>query len=658
MRRCLTALLALVVTIAAAPSRAAQAPRDAHVVVIGIDGMDPNMLTRFMDAGRMPNFRALIDEGQLLPLETSVPPQSPVAWSNFITGTDPGSHGIYDFIHRDPATYTPIFSAAEIKEPEKTLSLGDWILPLSKGGTVLLRRGEAFWETLERAGVPCTIIRVPANYPPSPTSQETLAGMGTPDLLGSYGTFTLFTDDPEWEGAMASGGRIRLVKASGGRVNTNIEGPRNSLRKSQPVLECPLTIDVDPASDAARITVASEEAFLRSGEWSGWLPVEFNLVGPFKKLHGMCRFYLKSTSPLHLYASPINIDPRRPALPISTPGNLATRLAERTGPYYTQGIAEDTKALEAGVFRDAEFVTQTDTIMAERERMHHVLLHDYRNGLLFFYVSTVDQSCHALWRDTDPAHPAHVDGNGFEDRFGQLYEEMDRMLGEVRSRIPRDATLIILSDHGFAPFYKKVNINTWLYQNGYLALIRPEEIGRHPLFGDVFWRRTRAYAAGLNGLYVNLTGREAKGIVSPGPQYDALLDELREKLLALRDPETGEQVITTVYKASEIYHGAELPNAPDLIVGYNRGYRSSDDSALGTVTQDVITLNLNKWTGDHCIDHRWVPGVLISNRRFDVTDPSLLDVPVTIIRLFGVEPPAAMKGRNLFTAGAATAASH
>ncbi len=523
---------------------------------------------------------------------------------------------------------------------------------------MLLRRGEAFWETLEHAGVPCTVIRVPANYPPSPTSQETLAGMGTPDLLGSYGTFTLFTDDPEWEGAMASGGRIRLVKDEQGRVRTTIEGPRNTLRRDRPVLECPLVIDVDPESDAVRISLGSEETLLHSGEWSGWLPVEFDLVGPFKKLHGMCRFHLKSTAPLRLYASPINIDPRRPALPISTPGDLAARLAERTGPYYTQGIAEDTKALEAGVFDDSDFVTQTDTIMAERTRMHDVLLHDYRDGLLFFYVSTVDQSCHALWRDTDPAHPAHVDGNGFEDRFGELYEEMDRMLGDVRSRIPQDATLIILSDHGFAPFYRKVNINTWLYQNGYLALIRPEEIGRHPLFGDVFWRRTRAYAAGLNGLYVNLTGRESKGIVPAGQQYDELLDELIAGLLAFRDPETNDQVITRVYKASEVYHGAELANAPDLIIGFNKGYRSSDDSALGTVTRDVIVPNLGKWTGDHCMDHRWVPGVLISNRKFDVQDPALIDVPVTIIRLFDVDPPTAMKGRNLFADADGAAAMH
>ncbi|HEX5132929.1 MAG TPA: alkaline phosphatase family protein [Candidatus Krumholzibacteria bacterium] len=630
-----------------------------NVVVLGIDGMDPAMLKRFMAEGRMPNFQQLINEGSFSNLETSIPPQSPVAWSNFITGTDPGQHGIFDFIHRDPETYTPIFSAAEVVEPGKTLSLGDWVLPLSKGGTVLLRRGVAFWDVLQDAGVPCTIIRVPANYPPSSTEQQTLAGMGTPDLLGSYGTFALYTDDPHWDGAVASGGRIHLVQAIDGRVTTQIEGPRNSLRKSAPMLTAKMTIDVDREHNAARIAVGSHEVLLRAGEWSEWVPVEFDLMGPFKKLHGMCRFHLKSAGPtLELYASPVNIDPMRPALPISTPADYATRLAERTGRYYTQGIAEDTKALEAGAFDDGDFVAQTDTIMAERDRMLDVVLDDYQGGLLFFYVSTIDQSCHALWRDVDPAHPAHVDNNGFEDRFGELYARMDRMLGDVRARIPRDATIIVLSDHGFAPFYKKVNLNAYLYQKGYLALISPEEIGRHPLFGNVFWRRTRAYAAGLNGLYVNLAGREGKGVVPPGAQYDELLDELSRDLLAFRDPETGEQVITTVYMAKDVYHGAEQKNAPDLIVGYNQGYRSSDDSALGTVSRELIVPNLSRWTGDHCIDHRWVPGVLISNRRITADNPALVDVPVTIIRAFGAQPPAVMTGRDLFAGAAPSSTDH
>ncbi len=630
------------------------AAKTPSVVVLGIDGMDPGLLTKFIAEGRMPNFARLAREGSFDSLETSIPPQSPVAWSNFITGMDPGGHGIFDFIHRDPATYAPVFSAADVIEPGRTLALGDWVLPLSKGGTVLLRKGDAFWQILDRHDVPCTIVRVPANYPPAPTQSRSLAGMGTPDLLGSYGTFTLFTDDEAWRGAQVSGGRVVEIALQEGRARTAIEGPRNTLRKDRAPLSCAMTVDADAEHGAARVTVGDRETLLLVGEWSDWVPVAFRVAGPFKHVRGMVRFYLRAVSPrVELYASPINIDPLAPALPISTPADYAKELAQRVGRFYTQGIAEDTKALEAGVFDDAQFVEQTDTLLAERARMLDAVLDDYRGGFLFFYVSTIDQSCHALWRNSDPKHPAHPADETFADRFGQLYEEMDAVLGRIRERIPSDATLIVMSDHGFAPYYKKVNLNSWLYQNQYLALVRADEIGQHPLFNNVFWRRTRAYAAGINGLYVNLAGRESKGIVTPGAEYDALIDELSRNLLALRDPETGAQVITTVYRAREIYHGDQTANAPDLVIGYNRGYRGSDDSALGTVTAHVIVPNLGKWTGDHCIDHRWVPGVLLCNRPVAVADPTLLDMPVTILNLFGVQAPAAMKGRDVFASRAA-----
>ena len=645
MRRLSHALIVLAV------AHAGMARADSFVV-IGIDGMDPGLLTKFINDGRMPNFARLVQEGSFDSLETSIPPQSPVAWSNFITGMDPGGHGIFDFIHRDPATYTPVFSAADVKEPERTLSLGDWILPLSKGGTVLLRKGEAFWELLERRGIPCTVVRVPANYPPADTEARTLAGMGTPDLLGSYGTFSFYTNDDTWRGATVSGGKVHTVEVVDGHARAQLEGPRNSLRKSRPVLTRAFAIDVDPQHNAARVSVGDEETFLLAGEWSDWVTVEFPLA-PLKSLRGMVRFFLRSASPLQLYASPINIDPSSPALPISTPDDYARQLAARVGRFYTQGIAEDTKALEAGAFNDAEFVEQSDTLMAERSRMLDAVLDDYRSGFLFFYVSSIDQNCHALWRNTDAQHPAHPTSGAFADRFGELYEAMDKMLGHVRARIPSDATLVVMSDHGFAPYYKKVNLNAWLHQNGYLALIRADEVGQHPLFNNVFWRRTRAYAAGINGLYVNLAGRESKGIVTQA-DYDALLDEIAKGLLALRDPESGAPVVTRVDRSRDVYHGPETPRAPDLIVGYNRGYRGSDDSALGTVTSDVIVPNLGTWSGDHCIDYRWVPGVIVSNRRLVAHDPTLLDMPVSILAAFGVDKPSAMTGRNVLEPYTAT----
>jgi predicted AlkP superfamily phosphohydrolase/phosphomutase len=286
--------------------------------------------------------------------------------------------------------------------------------------------------------------------------------------------------------------------------------------------------------------------------------------------------------------------------------------------------------------------------MAERWRMLETVLdeyEDYEGGVLFFYVSTVDQSCHAMWRNVDPNHPAHTDDMEFADRFEQLYIEMDRMLGITRERIPEDAILLVMSDHGFAPYYKKFHLNTWLYENGYLELIRPEELGQHPLLSNVFWRRTKAYAIGINSLYVNMLGREAKGTVRRGQQYNDLIDEISEKLLAYRDPETGEQVITTIYKNKDIYHGPYAKDAPDMVIGYNRGYRCSDESALGTLTTQVVTPNLGTWSGCHLMDHNLVPGILVTNRRILVDDPDLKDLASTILNFYGIDPHPQMQGR-------------
>jgi len=641
--------LLIIITIFAAllaPRTAPAADETPTVVILGIDGMDPDLLRTFVDRGLMPNFERFIAEGSFSPLGTSIPPQSPVAWSNFITGMDPGGHGIFDFIHRDPETYLPVFSVAEITEPEKTLELGDWVIPMSKGQTLLLRKGVAFWQILDEHEVPYIIFRVPANFPPTESEQKTISGMGTPDLLGTYGIFSWYTDDPFWEGTEPSGGEVYMVDTANDVVNAHIFGPVNSLHKDRPVMEIPFTVVLDRENDTARFIVDGEDFILQPGEWSDWIPLRFPVMGWFKSLGGIVRFHLRSISPnFELYATPINIDPSSPALPISTPPGYSKEVARRIGKFYTQGMPEDTKALAAGALTDAEFVGQTKNVMAERWRMLDAVLEDFDEGVLFFYVSTIDQSCHALWRNVDPAHPAHTEDLSFEDRFEELYVEMDRMLETVRNRIPEDAVIIVMSDHGFAPYYNKFNINTWLYENEYLNLIRPEQLGQHSLLGNVFWRRTRAYGVGINGMYVNVLGREQRGIVRAGDEYDRLLDEISAKLLEYRDPETGEQVITTVYKTSEIYHGPEAKDAPDLVIGYNRGYRGSDESALGTLSHSVVTPNLGTWTGDHCMDHNLVPGILLSNRPIVLDDPDLKDLPVTILNFYGIAPHEQMRGR-------------
>ncbi|MFQ5512430.1 MAG: alkaline phosphatase family protein [Candidatus Krumholzibacteriia bacterium] len=637
----------------AAPAGPARAETPAgtapSVVVLGIDGMDPGLLTQYMEMGIMPNFERLMKTGSYSELQTSIPPQSPVAWSNFITGMDPGGHGIFDFIHQDRSNYMPVFSTAVVQAPERTLRLGKWVIPLSKGRVELLRRGQAFWQLLDEGRVPYLVFRIPANFPPVESKGVSVAGMGTPDLLGTYGTFSFYTDDPTLMSADVSGGEIYPVEPHAHTVTAAFHGPENSMLAAKPALERPFTVHLDPENETALFTVGHRKLILQEGEWSDWVEVDFDVMGPFSRISGITRLYLKSVAPyFQLYATPININPADPALPISSSTGFSRSLYEKIGYHYTQGMPEDTKALEWDIFTDAEFIEQSNLVFEERLRMLDAILDGYDGGFLFFYFSSIDQVCHMLWKNMDPKHPGHTAERArHKDHIQHLYARMDSVLGVVEKRIPDDATLIVMSDHGFAPYYKKFNLNTWLYENGFLTLQRPKEIGRHALFANLFWRRTRAFALGINGLYVNLRGREAKGIVR-GEDYDALLGDITDKLLAYRDPESGAQVVRRVYRASEVYHGDAADDGPDLIIGYDRGYRGSDGAAIGNLSEAVLTPNMDKWSGDHCMAYEVVPGVLLCNRPLEVTDPSLTDLSATILDLYGIAPPEVMRGRVVF----------
>jgi len=350
-----------------------------------------------------------------------------------------------------------------------------------------------------------------------------------------------------------------------------------------------------------------------------------------------------------LYAAPININPADPALPISMPRDYAEYLYEKVGYYGTKGMPEDTKALEWGVLDDHEFIELSNFVLDENDRLLDAVLKEYSGGLLFFYFSTLDQTTHMLWRNFDPNHPAHTaDSSPYMNQTQRYYSQIDSVVGAVEKRIPKDAVLIVMSDHGFAPYYWKFNLNTWLYRNGFVTLIDDSNVADQPLFRNVFWRRSRAFGLGINGLYINLRGREAEGVVKPGEEYDALVEEIRQKLLAYRDPNTGLAPVKELYRRSDVYQGDEVEHAPDLIVGYARGFRCSDESALGDFSNEIITPNLSKWTGDHCIATSEVPGILVANRPLLVSDPALTDFAATVLHLYGVERPKNIIGRPLF----------
>jgi predicted AlkP superfamily phosphohydrolase/phosphomutase len=636
------ALICVVVTLAGIGGAAAcrgQNTTGPRVIVLGFDGLDYDLTRQLMAAGRMPAFAKLASAGTFAPLGTTVPPQSPVAWSTFITGLDPGGHGIFDFIHRDPKTMQPFLSTTKTEEGGRTLKLGRWQFPLSGGSVELLRRGRPFWEVLEQRGIETTIIRMPANFPPSGTATRELSGMGTPDILGTYGTFTFYTSEPfAFGGRSLSGGTVRGVDVVDGVVQSTLEGPDNPFLIAPEKIVSPFSAYIDAEKRFVKLVVGDEERLLAIGEWSDWLPVDFELI-PSQSLQAEARFYLKQLDPyFEMYVSPLNIDPMAPAMPVSTPDDYASELAHATGRFYTQGMPEDTKSLKTGVFTADEFLSQARIAGEENLRQYQHVLDGFKGGLLFYYFGNVDQVAHMMWRARDPQHPAYdpVRDRVHEKAVEELYGGLDAVVAETASRLRPDDVLVVMSDHGFTSWRRAFHLNSWLRDQGYLAVLDPKLTDDPGFFGNVDWTRTRAYALGLNGLYVNVKGREKDGIVEPG-QREALAAEIGQKLLATMDPASGAPAVTKVYPREQVFKLAGHEDiAPDLIVGYAKGTRGSDESALGALTREVIVDNKDPWSGDHCMDHEAVPGILLTSRRLRKPAPSLETLAAAILAEFGV----------------------
>ena len=683
------------------------------VVVLGIDGLDPDILAEVIEIypERMENFRWLIEQADgIQPLGTSTPPQSPVAWSNFITGQDPGGHGIFDFIHRDLETRGPLGSTSVTEEGGHISLPGPWIIPTG-GDSYSNRTGDSFWKILADNGVPADIWRMPANFPVEPSKGVSFPGMMTPALDSAYGECTLLTSNPGLKYDLGYKKVGTLQEAQEDEYIGTLNGPPNPMREypaDEPdkFEKLPVTVLVDRTANAAVIEVGKEKVVLQPGQWSHFLRVDYEML-PLgaMNLSGVCRFYLRSLEPeIELYISPVNLSPESPPAPVSEPSSASADLAEGIGLYYTQGMAEDVNALKNGVLADNEFMSQVELVYVERKRMLDYAidryLEDDEGGLLFFYFSTVDLACHMMWRHHDSAHPAHdpqlaaADSSAWSKRNGSvwadtvhdLYLRMDPVLGRVRERLGDDTTLIVMSDHGFAPFRRMFNLNTWLLEEGYLVLKDGEEkelprndpdhkkvhIFFEPEVGEdgeiawaskVDWTKTRAYGMGFNGLYLNLAQREKdnpqtpdideSGIVDPA-QAEALLREIKGKLEAVRDDETGLRPILRCDLATDVYSGERLDNgeAPDILVGFNAGYGNSDASSTGRIPHEILEDNapatfggkLGTFNGSHLMAPEVVSGTLLSNKPVQEGQHRLEDLTVEILKQYGIDPPAQMKG--------------
>lgn len=600
--------------------------RARRVIVLGFDGLDPLLCRTFMAEGRLPHLQRLAERGAFKELATTTPSISPVAWSTFATGVNPGKHNIFDFFTRNPRTYQAELSSARIRQPRgkgKKKSRG-------KTTVTLLRKSTAFWKILGEHKIFGTILRVPITFPPEKFYGACLSAMCAPDLRGTQGSFTLFTTAPP---AAGDKGEIVRLDLEDNAFNTEIPGP--ALEPGAPPLTLPLRGELDPEGGLI-LTIDGHRHHLRPGRYTPWLSLVFKAGR--KKVHGIGRFLLTALTPdLRLYLTPINIDPEHPSLPISHPFYYSICLAKLHGPFSTLGLAEDTWALNEGVIDEAAFLKQAYDIWEERERVFVDNLAKTRDGVLTMVFDTTDRIQHMFFRYLDAGHPANEgrDTTVHRTAIAEVYERADTLVGTVLEQISDKDVLFVVSDHGFAPFKWGINLNTWLWREGYLVFKDGEEPGAE-WFSGVDWPRTRAFAFGLAGIFINTKGRERHGCVAVGGERDALLAELKEKLEALTDEAQGIHPIRRAIISDRALKGPYVRQAPDIIAGYERGYRVSWNSAIGKVTDAVIEPNRRPWSGDHCLAPELVPGVLFSNHPVTDDDPALMDLAPTILDLFGV----------------------
>jgi len=613
-----------------------------RVIVVGFDGLDPDIVDDLRAKGKLPNLSKIIENGSFRRMRSTCPPISPVAWSSFSTGVNPGKHNIFDFLAPERRSYMSKLSSADIRPPSKWLSLGRYRIPLSKPSYRSLRKSKPFWTVLSEYEIFSSVIRVPITFPPDEFGGVLLSSLCVPDLRGTQGSFSFYTTNERAISNYTGGFAYKLAKVNG-TYEGDLIGPENIMVKDGGPLRLGFKLVPGNNGNSAELIIGKESWHLELGKHSPWVVLEFN-AGLGVKVRGISRFILKSLDPdVELYVTPINIDPEKPAMPISHPFSYSVYLAKLLGPFATLGLAEDTWALNERIIDEDQFLEQAYLINEERERMLFNELDKVKRGAIACVFDITDRIQHMLWRYIDPDHPANRDKESerHKDAIEKLYLKVDEIVGRLLPYVDDRTALIIMSDHGFKGFRRGVNLNSWLKKEGYLHLKEGEQSGEW--FEGVDWSRTKAYALGLGGIYLNLKGRESQGIVDPADAPNLVM-ELKDLLTGLMDDETGEIAIKNVYDAREVYSGPYVAEGPDLIIGYNAGYRASWEGVTGKVTDEVFTDNTKAWSGDHCIDPECVPAVLISNRKIANPNPSIQDIAPSILSLLGVPVPPYMDG--------------
>ncbi len=632
----------------------ANAAQDKRAIILGFDGIEPTIASAMMDKGELPNLAKLRESGQFEPLQSSNPPQSPTAWSDFATCRAPLNHGIYDFLRRDPKTYIPSPGFGSVKQPSFT---PDGILQKAPQ-FVNYRQGDTFWKVGSAQGLRVKALGIPFAYPADalPEGSSELCGLDVRDIRGTQSTYFAFSEDFSAKEEDVAGGVHLQLAFTGNTATAEVPGLRSP--KDRQLVRVPMSFEVDRAAKTVKISVQGQSAALKEGAWSPWLEWSF-AVTPQYTVRAISRFHcMEAGTKVRIYMTCLQYHPREPMIPFSAPPAYSGELADRYGLFKTIGWTCDTKALEKDDMTEDMFLEDARQTMAWYE---HLTLDEIDRGnfdLLAAGWTEPDRVSHMFWRFRDPKHPLYTEEGA--KKYGRVVEDtyitMDRIVGEVTQRLKPGDLLMILSDHGFHSFHTGFSVNTWLIRNGYLVVKgQPDQataVNDNKYLvdfksGDSYydWSKSKAYGLGLGMIFLNLQGREGQGIVAPA-EAPALLANLRTQLLAVTEPKSGEKIFEEI--ATNVNpQGAATLEAPDIQLGYADGYQTDKNSAAGAAPKDLFSPNDSKWSGEHASSGQAItPGIFFSNRKLR-TKPGLRDLGVTALDYLGAKPDAAFEGATL-----------
>jgi predicted AlkP superfamily phosphohydrolase/phosphomutase len=713
--RILSSVLLAILAIAA-PLAAQQPPK--KLIILGFDGADAKLTQQWMDEGKLPNLARLRGQGTFTPLRPTIPSQTPVSWSTFSTGLNPGRHGVFDFLKRNPKTYVPTFAAGEPGKEDFLFGRNNGpfvgilagvavalllllilklfrlrtavaagvavvlgiaagagagvaaarLLPVSRPVAINNQHGDTFWKLLGQAGKRVRVMRIPVTFPPKEFENgEMLSGLGVPDLSQRIGKPFYFTSELFFTPKGGGDFKVEVVELvdNRGTIETEIkEVPNELFRKKGAELEhlkIPLTLTVAPDRKSLRLQFQDTDLTLKPGQWSDWVHFTF-AFNSLLKVQGIGKFKLLSLDPeIKLYLSPIDFDPEHLPLGfnVTAPPSFVKDLTKEHGLFKTRGWMIDTWSPTSGTIDEQTFLEDVKmTVDKDKEILNGALAKDDWDVLVHYFEFT-DRVQHMMFRYFDPKHPLY-NAEGAAKWAGsilQSYQDMDRIVGETMQKRP-DAAIMVVSDHGFASFRRGMNYNTWLVKNGFMTL-NGQEAKRMNLedlfeqgnfFVNVDWSKTKAYALGLGQIYVNQVGREAKGIVHPGEEYKQVTAQIKARLEAFVDEETGERPVAHVFTRDEAYNGVYDPVLiPDLIPSNSEGYRVGWQDSLGGIGKTIVEPNLDIWSGDHCsVYPPLVQGILFSSFKLNAPEGAYMgDVMPTILDLYKVKPTTNLDGKSL-----------